>query len=50
MKHKDARETLNAKVETKHKQTAYNQAGLGRAFTVIDGSLRNSVADFEDRG
>jgi len=36
------------KNEDQENQTTYNQAGLGRAFTVIDGSLRSSVADFED--
>ena len=34
----------------KKEETAYNQEGLGRAFTVIDGSVRNSVVDFEDKG
>ena len=38
------------KIECKNgiKKVAYNQAGLGRAFTVIDGSFRNALVDFED--
>lgn len=52
LQHKTSRcegEKLNARAKSKGEGgTAYNQAGLGRAFTVIDGSLRNALVDFED--
>ena len=51
IKHRDARERRRMQGPgPKKEETAYNQEGLGRAFTVIDGSVRNSVVDFEDKG
>jgi len=36
------------KTKGKKKGIAYNQAGLGRALTVMDGSFRNWLVDLED--
>jgi len=49
MQQKEIKRKQRTKKSKKRKpQSTYNQAGLGRAFIVIDGSFRSALVDFED--
>jgi len=50
MQGKEIKRKQRTKKSKNKPQSTYNQAGLGRAFIVIDGSFRNALVDFEDKG